>query len=149
MPRTSALAATRTTPAKTPRTTFVAMLCVSDIALARQIQEACQDIGGGVIFASTHETSTLPDILICAQVDNQGLLLREHMPQGVVPIVGASGCPQEITPYDAREGEGNGFVYNKQTVYSIFAEVVKYLENKKFPSDRHAIKKNAIATYGG
>ena len=82
------------------------------------------------------------DFFICngETKDIQGLLK-----EGVIPIVYKknylSSLLQEFNPI---KWEGNCFLFDSENKWSMYASVVKYLENYKFPYDNKNLVKNTV-----
>ena len=43
--------------------------------------------------------------------------------------------------------EGNAFLYKKMNVFSIFEQIIRYLEDVRFPEDKNILLQNVIKTF--
>lgn len=74
------------------------------------------------------------DMAICFHFNDA----EEMILNGVIPI---SGKRKEVSNYNPTSETGNGFVYENENVWGIFAAVVRALETFKFPYDwKHIVR---------
>jgi len=74
------------------------------------------------------------DMAVCFQFNDP----EEMILNGVVPI---SGKRKEVSNYNPNSETGNGFVYDNDNVWGIFAAIVRALETFKFPYDwKHIVR---------
>jgi len=82
------------------------------------------------------------DFLLCTEETSN---LQEYLSQGVVPIIYEKNCLSSfLQEFNPIKGEGNCFLYESQSKWSIYGALVKYLENYKFPYDNKNLVKNTI-----
>lgn len=78
--------------------------------------------------------------------DNDSEWLWEYFKLWVVPILPndnhLSGILKEFDPL---QSEGNSFFYLSENKWSLYASIIRYLENYKFPYDNRNLVKNVIS----
>ncbi len=78
--------------------------------------------------------------------DNEMEGLWEYFKLGIVPILPnnnhLSGILKEFDPL---QSEWNSFFYLNQNKWSLYASVIRYLENYKFPYDNRNLVKNVMS----
>ena len=63
-------------------------------------------------------------------------LLNEARTRRMVPIVnGKSALRKAVDDFVPQDESGDGFIYNEEDIWHIFATIVKATENYKFPYD--------------
>lgn len=71
--------------------------------------------------------------------------LVEIMKQWVVPIVNENNYLGKIlTEFHPGRAEGNAYLYQKDSSWSAYYALVRYLENHKFPYDNRNLVKNVV-----
>lgn len=67
--------------------------------------------------------------------------IEKAMNYGVIPI-----CPENelVTNYDGAKEEGDAFVFDGKSPWSLFASLIRAMENFKFPYDWKAIQVSAM-----
>lgn len=82
------------------------------------------------------------DFFLCSNTSES---LKPILDAGVVPIIyqknSLSSLLQDFNPM---KWEGNSFLYQEENKWNIFATLVKYLENYKFPYDNKNLVKNIL-----
>ncbi len=79
------------------------------------------------------------DFFICNGDKN----IQELLKEGIVPVVYKKNCLGSLLKeFNPIRGEGNCYLYDADNKWSIYASVVKYLENYKFPYDNKNLVKN-------
>ena len=82
------------------------------------------------------------DAIICNCTD---ISLETAMKKWVVPIVNENNylgkILQEFHPWRA---EGNAYLYEKDSQWSAYYALIRYLENHKFPYDNRNLVKNVV-----
>lgn len=74
--------------------------------------------------------------------------LMEAMRAGCVPVVPVQNTFSSILKeFNPMAFEGNAFLYDSANPYCIFAKLVGYLENIKFPEDRRILLKHVSETF--
>lgn len=70
------------------------------------------------------------------------------MRAGVVPVMPNDTIFASVLKnFDPMQFEGNGFFYSEANPYQIFARLVAYTENIRFPEDRRILMKNVTETF--
>lgn len=61
----------------------------------------------------------------------------------IVPIGPEQGSKESgFTEFNPMKFEGNAFLFSSESPYAIFAALVRYLENIKYPGDKRTLLKN-------
>lgn len=82
------------------------------------------------------------DIFLATSCEKDCLVeMEKAMAHGVVPVTPSNPL---VVDYDGAKEEGNAFLYKEKNYWSLFAALVRALENYKFPYDWKTIQKNAI-----
>lgn len=82
------------------------------------------------------------DALLC---DCEDVVLERLMEAGVVPLVNDNNYLGKIL-YEFHPGraEGNAYIYEKDSSWSAYYALIRYLENHKFPYDNRNLVKNVV-----
>ena len=68
--------------------------------------------------------------------------MRENV---IVPIGPISGAEKiGLTEFNPMKFEGNSFLFEISDKYQIFASIVRYLENVKYPGDKRTLLQNIV-----
>lgn len=80
--------------------------------------------------------------------EHEAVDVVKYMKNGIVPIMPENNVFTGILKsFDPMKFEGNGFFYASSDPFLIFARVVAYLENIRFPEDRRVLLKNVTETF--
>lgn len=121
-------------------TRALVILFLSDETLRSFIEEAGKSID--VVFIDdTKENREWADIFI---TDNWNLAPLEELIGNVVVPIWPRDWAQEknMIEFNPMKFEGNAFLFEKNDKYQIFAALVRYLENVKYPGDKRTLLKN-------
>lgn len=99
-----------------------------------------------IFFTSKLKKDFLPwiDYIL---VDEEVEELSQYFSQGIVPII-----PQNhhlvgiLKEFDPLTSKWNSFFYKNWSSWSVYASLVRYLENTKFPYDHKALVENILKT---
>lgn len=95
-----------------------------------------------VAFEKSHEDFDMTglDAMLCNCDD---IKLEKIMEIGVVPIVNEKNYLWKIlAEFHPGRAEGNAYLYEKESHWSAYYALVRYLENHKFPYDNRNLIKN-------
>lgn len=82
------------------------------------------------------------DAIVC---DCEDTKLEKLMSQWVVPIVNEKNYLGKILQeFHPGRAEGNAYLYEKDSYWSAYYALVRYLENHKFPYDNKNLVKNVV-----
>ncbi len=126
--------------AKTVRAIVLSYIQDADISLF--MMQACDAIGVKLV--------TSPDALSMEGADAYITdILDERVPMAtltentVVPIVPSqSPYSAKLSEFNPMRFEGNAFLFDKVNQYQMFAALVRYLENIRYPGDKRTLVKN-------
>ena len=124
-----------------PKTTkALVILFLSDDTLRDFIQEAGKAIDVAFI-EDTLENREWADVCI---TDDWSLVpLEELITSVVVPIWPREWAHEKnLSEFNPMKFEGNAFLFEKNDKYQIFAALVRYIENVKYPGDKRTLLKN-------
>lgn len=75
--------------------------------------------------------------------DNDLEWLRDYFSNGITPIVPENNYLSTLLKeFDPMKNEWNSFLYKDWNTWSMYAAIVRYLENYKFPMDNRNLVKN-------
>jgi hypothetical protein len=121
-------------------TRAIVILYLSDPWVRDFIEEAWKSID--VVFLDdTNENREGSDVFI---TDDWNLVPLEELLKSVVVPVGPKEGSEErsLTEFNPMKFEWNAFLFEKKDKYQIFAALVRYLENVKYPGDKRTLLKN-------
>lgn len=98
--------------------------------------------GKNIAFETTHEGFDMTgiDAMLCNCED---IKLEKIMEIGVVPLVNEKNYLWKIlAEFHPGRAEGNAYLYEKNSFWSAYYALVRYLENHKFPYDNRNLVKN-------
>lgn len=64
----------------------------------------------------------------------------------VVPIVPTDTAPKKLSEFNPMKFEGNAFLFEEKNEFQMFASLVRYLENIRYPGDRKTLLNNVVET---
>ena len=139
------------------------LIAIRDEKVRIFLAEGISAIGGGAIVLGDDTEMNLPNIATKKSIpesetaafdffvtDNESdtIDVVRCMRAGIVPVMPARNTYADILrDFDPLKFEGNGFFYTKNDPYSIFARIVAYFENVKFPEDRRVLIKNVKGAF--
>lgn len=86
-------------------------------------------------------------ILIPSKFEPCGITQMESMRYGCVPVArNTGGLADSITDFDAKTGEGNGFLFNNYNSYALFGSIVRAIENYNKPDVWRKIVESGMNT---
>ena len=141
----------------------IALVAVSDPVKRDFLLEGMSAIGLAAVAITTDEIPKLRNVVSVAKTvaselygydffisDGEGadLDIVKCMKAGVVPVLAEknvfSGILKDFNPM---KFEGNAFLFKDDNQFRMFAAVVSYLENVKFPEDRRILLKHVAETF--
>ena len=82
------------------------------------------------------------DFFLCS---GESEWLQDFLEKGVVPIIHKKNTLSSLLKdFNPIKWEGNAFLYEENNKWSVYAALVKYLENYKFPYDNKNLVKNIM-----
>jgi starch synthase len=83
------------------------------------------------------------DIFLCTSKEKECLEeVEKALSYGVIPITPPCNL---VVDYDGAKESGNAFVYKEKSPWSLFAALIRAMENFKFPYDWKTIQVNAMS----
>ena len=77
--------------------------------------------------------------------DGEGMKIEKSMSVWVVPILPEKNYLGKIlSEFHAGRGEGNAFLFEQDSPWSMYYALVRYIENHKFPYDNRNLVKNTL-----
>ncbi len=141
----------------------IGLIAVSDERIRTFLAEGLSAVGAGAIILGGGVSPHYPNISYQKRIPESELIACDFfitdnesndidivrcMKSGIVPIMPSHNAYADILKdFDPMKFEGNGFFFAKNDPFSIFARVVSYLENRKFPEDRRVLIKNVTSTF--
>lgn len=104
---------------------------------------ACASLGIVLLNEKNESILTWADAWITDAMD-ESIPVKMLFHNAVVPIVPAVGT--WFVDFDPMKFEGNAFVFDRTDEYQMFAALVRYLENVRYPGDRRTLLKNVSET---
>lgn len=117
---------------------------VSDADIQEFLEQATRSIHV-VLLDDTPENRKWADAFITDNWLNTPT--NELMQSALVPI-GPQEWAREIrlSEFNPMKFEGNAFLFEEKDRYQIFAALIRYLENVKYPGDKRILLKNVTST---
>jgi hypothetical protein len=124
--------------AKTTRALVIAY--ISDAEIRAFIDEATRSIDV-VLLEDSEANRNGADAFI---TDSWSLAPKDELMKSAVVPIGPTAWAKEIdlTEFNPMKFEGNAFLFDKPDKYTMFAALVRYLENVKYPGDKRTLLKN-------
>lgn len=121
-------------------TRAIVILYVSDQTVQVFLEEAGKSIGVAIV-PDTKENREGADIFI---TDNWSLAPTKDLFSSVVVPIWPLQWSHEVwlTEFNPMKFEWNAFLFENVDKYQIFASLVRYLENVKYPGDKRTLLKN-------
>jgi hypothetical protein len=129
---------------KTVRAIVLSYIQDADIALF--MTQACDAIGVKIVTSPDSASIEGADAYITDILDERVPMttLIEH---AVVPIVPSqSPYSAKLTEFNPMKFEGNAFLFDPANQFQMFAALVRYLENIRYPGDKRTLVKNVSET---
>lgn len=126
-----------------PRTTRAIILSyIHDANIESFMMLACDAIGVKLVSNIDDLAREGADAFI-TDVLSEKIPTDFLMKNGVVPIIPAENpFTKSLIEFNPMKFEGNAFLFEKVDQYQIFAALVRYLENIRYPGDKRILLKN-------
>lgn len=135
---------------------FILLLDIIDDTIRNSLIEACKIIDIEVLLYRIEHNTSLPvfsgndfsgvDIFLTDM--ERTVPLIEIVQAGVVPILPEmNSYGKSFSQFNPMRFEGNAFLYNTMNVYTLFEQIVRYMENVRFPEDRNVLLQNVVQTF--
>jgi hypothetical protein len=124
--------------AKTTRALVIAY--ISDAEIRAFIDEATRSIDV-ILLEDSEINRKWADAFI---TDSWSLVPKDELMKAVVVPIGPTLGAKEIglAEFNPMKFEGNAFLFEQADRYQMFAALVRYLENVKYPGDKRTLLKN-------
>lgn len=141
----------------------IALVAISNPVKRDFLLEGMSAIGIAAVAVTTDEIPKLKNVVnvektnqnelyafdfVVSDGEGEEVDLVKCMKAGVVPVVPEknvfSGILKDFNPM---KFEGNAFLFKDDNQFRMFAAVVSYLENVKFPEDRRILLKHVAETF--
>jgi hypothetical protein len=119
---------------------------IQDVDIALFMMAACDAIGVGLVTSPDSASIEGADAYITDILDDTVPMatLIEH---AVVPIVPSqSSYSAKLSEFNPMKFEGNAFLFDPANQFQMFAALVRYLENVRYPGDKRTLVKNVSET---
>lgn len=131
-------------------------LDIADSHIRNELIEACTLIDISVFLSSPTHDAPAPvyvekdfagfDIFVTDM--ERTFPIIDMMHAWVVPILPEKNSyGTAFTQFNPMRFEGNAFLYKKMNVFSIFEQIIRYLEDVRFPEDKNILLQNVIKTF--
>lgn len=127
-----------------PKTTrAIVVSYVQNPGIQAFLTVACASLGV-VLLQEKNETILAGADAWIADVIDESIGVAGLIQNTVVPIVPV--WDKRFSDFNPMKFEGNAFLFEKVDEYQIFASLVRYLENVRYPGDKRTLLKNVSET---
>lgn len=125
------------------RTTRAVVLSyIVDTEIASFMNIACEAIGVKLISSIDDLAQEWADAFI-ADIFMENIPIALLMKNGVIPIIpGENPFKKNLTEFNPMKFEWNAFLFEKVDKFQMFATLVRYLENIRYPGDKRVLLQN-------
>lgn len=130
-----------------PKTTrAIVVSFVQDAGIQAFLTLACSSLGIVLLTEKNEVILAGADAWITDTLD-ESIPVSMLFQQGVVPIVPKENPHKKLfSEFNPMKFEGNAFVFEHADEYQMFASLVRYLENVRYPGDKRTLLKNVSET---
>ena len=127
-----------------PKTTRAIIVSyIQDAGIQAFLTVACASLGV-VLLTEKNETILAGADAWVTDILDETIPVGTLMENMVVPIVPV--WDKRFSDFNPMKFEGNAFLYESVDEYQIFASLVRYLENVRYPGDKRTLLKNVSET---
>lgn len=137
----------------------IGLITLSDPSLVDQLLDGLEILSADfVVKTETHlenkanivfTTKIKKDLLMWFDFvvgDNELEELTQYFSKGITPILPQNNhLGSLLKDFDPMSWEGNGYFYLDKNKWALYASIIKYLENYKFPYDNRNLVKNVLS----
>ncbi len=126
-----------------PRTTRAVVLSyIVDIEIASFMDVACEAIGVKLISSIDNLAQEWADAFI-TDIFTENIPTADLMKNGIIPIIPTENpLKKSLMEFNPMKFEWNAFLFEKTDKFQMFATLVRYLENIRYPGDKRVFLQN-------
>lgn len=115
---------------------------IEDADIASFMTLACEAIGVKLISNIDDLAREWADAFI-TDILTEKISLADLMKNGIIPIVPMENSfKKDLVEFNPMKFEGNAFFFEKLDKFQMFAALVRYLENIRYPGDKRVLLQN-------